>query len=68
MQIVTKLGHTKENMTLEDQIKEVLFLMSQELKIHKLDNDNMILEVNYDKYVNMLKSILEGYRSTQETK
>jgi hypothetical protein len=51
-------------MSLEDQIKETLFSMTKEIKFHKVDANNVIMEVDYDKYVSELKSILEGYIST----
>jgi hypothetical protein len=51
-------------MNLEDQIKEVLFSIGKDIKIHKIDSDNTIIEIDYDKYVSELKSILEGYIST----
>jgi len=53
-----------KNMSLEDQIKEVLFSIGKEIKILKIDNDNTIISIDYDKYVSELKSILEGYIST----
>lgn len=37
-------------MDLEKEIKEILFRIGQEIKIHKIDNDNSIIEVDYDKY------------------
>jgi TPP-dependent indolepyruvate ferredoxin oxidoreductase alpha subunit len=52
----------KENSTnsLEDQIREVLFDLGKDIKIHKVDNVNMIIEIDYEKYVEKLKSILGG--------
>jgi hypothetical protein len=51
-------------MDLENEIREVLFEIGKELKIHRIDNDNFILEIDYEKYV---KSILGAIKSTQET-
>ena len=51
-------------MSLEDQIREVLFGIGKEIKILKIDNDNTIISIDYDKYVSELKSILEGYKGT----
>jgi hypothetical protein len=51
-------------MSLEEQIKQVLFDMTTTIKFHKVAEDNVIMEVDYDKYVSELKSILEGYNDT----
>ena len=51
-------------MSLEDQIREVLFIIGKEIKILKIDNDNTVISIDYEKYVSELKSILEGYNST----
>ena len=66
MQTVTKLEPIKERekMSLEEQIKQILFDMTTTIKFHKVANDNVIMEIDYDKYVSELKSILEGYIST----
>ena len=37
-------------MDLEKEIKDILFKIGQEVKIHKIDNDNSIIEVDYEKY------------------
>jgi hypothetical protein len=51
-------------MNLEDQIRLVLFKIGQELRVHKLDGENLIVEIDYEKYVSELKSILGGYTGT----
>lgn len=51
-------------MSLEDQIREVLFNIGKEINIIKIDKDNTIISIDYDKYVDELKSILEGYKGT----
>lgn len=51
-------------MSLDEQIKEVLFRIGQEIRLLKIDDDNIIISIDYDKYVLELKSILEGYNST----
>ena len=53
-------------MSLEEQIEQVLFNLGKEIKILQIDNDNMILSINYEKYIAELKSILEGYITTPE--
>jgi hypothetical protein len=52
------------NMHLEDQIRSVLFNIGKEIEIIKIDNENTIISIDYEKYVAELKSILEGYIST----
>ncbi len=45
-------------MSLEDKIKEVLFNIGKEIKVHKLPGGNLILDIDYDKYVEeILKAI-----------
>jgi hypothetical protein len=53
-------------MSLEEQIEQVLFNLGKEIKVLHIDNDNMILSIDYDKYIAELKSILEGYITTPE--
>jgi hypothetical protein len=66
VQTVIKLELIRERkkMSLEEQIKQILFDMTTTIKFHKVANDNVIMEIDYDKYVSELKSILEGYIST----
>jgi hypothetical protein len=52
---------------LDDKIREVLFEIGKEIKIHKVDNSNMIIEIDYEKYVEKLKSILGEYNDTPES-
>jgi hypothetical protein len=51
-------------MDLEDQIRSVLFSIGKEIEIIRIDNENTIISIDYEKYVAELKSILEGYIST----
>jgi hypothetical protein len=53
-------------MNLEEQLKQVLFNMSKEFKIHRIDSDNMILEIDYDKYVSQIMQILESSAYDQQ--
>ena len=59
-----ELIRERKKMSLEDQIREVLFSIGKEIQILKIDNDNTIISIDYDKYVSELKSILEGYIRT----
>ncbi len=40
--------------------------MSKEFKIHRIDSDNMILEIDYDKYVSQIMQILESSACDQQ--
>jgi len=46
-------------MKLEDKIRELLFEIGKEIKIHTIGKD-MIIEIDYEKYV---KEFLECYNS-----
>lgn len=54
-------------MNLEDQIREVLFNMGKEIKILKIDDDNMIFSIDYETYVQELKLILGEYKDTPDS-
>ena len=62
MPIAIKLEHTRESkkMSLEDQIKQILLEAVQEIKIHKIDSINMIIEIDYDKTVDRIMQILKS--------
>lgn len=40
-----------EKMMLEQKIKDILFEIGKDIHIHKIDQNNMIIEIDYDKYV-----------------
>lgn len=37
-------------MNLENEIKDILFEIGKDIKIHKLIDGNLIVEINYEKY------------------
>lgn len=43
---------------LEDQIREILFKIGKEIKIHTIGKD-MIIEIDYEKYVEEIKQLIE---------
>lgn len=47
-------------MSLEDQIKEVMFNMVQDIKIHKIDDDNSVIELDYEKYVKLILGVIDS--------
>jgi hypothetical protein len=45
-------------MSLEEEIKSVLFQIGKDIKIHKIDSQNLIIEIDYDKYVNAIIDVI----------
>ena len=45
-------------MSLEDDIKSILFEIGKEVKIHKLIDGNLIIDIDYDKYVNAIIDLI----------
>ena len=45
---------------IEDAIRDILFQIGKEIKIHKVDGGNMIIEIDYEKYVIQIKELFEG--------
>lgn len=45
----------------EDSIKEVLFNIGKEIKVHKLIDGNLILDIDYDKYADELIQLFKKY-------
>jgi hypothetical protein len=50
-------------MDLEKEINDVLFKIGKEVKIHKIDNNNTIIEIDYQKYTIELLRIFMKYLS-----
>jgi hypothetical protein len=63
VQTATRLELIRESKMqpeIENKIKDVLCEMLQDITIHKIDDDNMIFEIDYDKYVLRFKKLLES--------
>jgi hypothetical protein len=45
-------------MSLEDDIKSILFEIGKEVKIHKLIDGNLIIDIDYDKYANAIIDLI----------
>jgi hypothetical protein len=45
-------------MSIEEDIKNVLFQIGKDIKIHKIDSQNSIIEIDYDKYVNAIIDLI----------
>ena len=46
--------------SLEEKIKNILFEIGKDIKIHKIDKDNTIIEIDYDKYVLKVKDLIQA--------
>jgi hypothetical protein len=49
-------------MTIKDKIDNILFKIGQEIKIHKINSDNTIIEIDYDKYSDEILKLFEEYK------
>ena len=45
---------------MEDQIRQILFELGTNIKIHKIDSDNSVLEIDYEKYVKKIMQLVES--------
>lgn len=48
-------------MSLEHRIKDILFEIGKDIKIHKLIDGNLIIEIDYDKYTIKIMELLKKY-------
>jgi hypothetical protein len=48
-------------MNLEDKIKNVLFEIGKDIKVHKLIDGNLIIEIDYDKYTIEIMELFKKY-------
>lgn len=48
-------------MDLEKEIHAILFNMGKDVKIHKIDSENMILEIDYEKYTVEILRVFMNY-------
>jgi hypothetical protein len=46
---------------LEDGIKAILLDIGQDMKVHKLDTDNYIIDIEYDKYTIRIMELFKEY-------
>lgn len=53
-------------MDLEDKFRDILFNIGKEIKIHTIGKD-MIIEIDYEKYVDQLKALyIEHHQSKND--
>ena len=46
-------------MSLEEDIRSILFEIGKDIKIHKLIDGNLIVDIDYDKYVSQILSVIK---------
>jgi hypothetical protein len=51
------------NANLEQKLKDILFNIGKEIKIHKIDTDNTIIEIDYDKYTIEIMEVFKEFLS-----
>jgi len=47
-------------MSLENQIRNILFDIGKDIKIHKIDNNNSVIEIDYEKYVKLILGVIDS--------
>jgi hypothetical protein len=48
-------------MDLEEEINKVLLQVVQDIKIHKIDSENSVIEIDYSKYTVQILRIIFNY-------
>lgn len=49
-------------MNVEDEISSILFSIGKDIKIHKVDSNNTIIEIDYEKYVKELLVVFNNFK------
>ena len=52
-------------MNLENEIKNILFEIGKDIKVHKLIDNNLIIEIDYDKYTVAIMELMTKYLSNE---
>lgn len=47
-------------MDLESQIRQILFDMGKSIKFHRIDINNSVMEIDYEKYVKLILGAIES--------
>jgi len=50
-------------MSIKNKIDELLFNIGKDIKIHKIDSNNTIIEINYDEYSQKFLDLFEEYKN-----
>lgn len=56
----SRINNVREGVvdSLRNSIKEILFEIGKSIKVHKIDNDNSVIELDYDKYADDIALLL----------
>lgn len=46
-------------MSLEDKIRSILFDIGKDIKIHKLLDGNLIIDIDYEKYIDQILDVVK---------
>ncbi len=49
-------------MNLENSIKDILFEIGKEIKVHSLQDGHLIIEIDYDKYTDEILEVFKQYK------
>jgi hypothetical protein len=47
-------------MSLEQGIRDIIFSIGRDIKIHKFTEDNLIIEIDYEKYTNQILDLIKN--------
>ena len=53
-------------MNLEQEIRAILFDIGKEIKLLKIDDDNIVIDIDYERYVDRLRQLLESSACDQQ--
>jgi hypothetical protein len=53
-------------MNLEQEIRSILFEIGKEIKLLKIDDDNIVIDIDYERYVDRLRQLLESSACDQQ--
>jgi hypothetical protein len=50
----------------EDQLREILFNIGKEIKLLKIDDDNIVIDIDYEKYIDEIMQIVKSSACDQQ--
>ena len=50
-------------MSLENEIRKILFEIGKDVKIYKLQDGHMVIDIDYEKYVDQIISLIKNQDS-----
>jgi len=50
----------------EDQLREILFNIGKEIKLLKIDDDNIVIDIDYEKYIDEIMQIVKSLACDQQ--